>query len=175
MSEPGVHREASGVAPAIDRPSGRRRSDRIVGASRATQEVVDQALAAAGADIPVCITGPAGSGKDHVARAIHSWSKRSNGPLVVLACGATAGALLGRELFGCAASVYPTLPDEYEGALGRAAGGTLLVDHIEELPNELREALSKVISSGRYQREGDASARPMRARIIVSRVEASAW
>ena len=159
--------ESSG-ARAIDRPSGRRRSDRIVGASRATREVLDQAMAAASAELPVYVTGPLGSGKDHVARAIHSWSKSASGRLVVLACGASAEALPGRELFGCAASVYPTLPEEYEGALGRAAGGTLYIDHVEELPAELRSALGKALAEGRYQREGDASSRPLRARVIAS-------
>jgi two-component system response regulator GlrR len=145
-----------------------------VGASQATRDVVDQAMAAAAADIPVRIVGPSGVGKDHVARAIHSWSKRSGAPLVVLACGGTAEALLGRELFGCAASVYPTLPEEYEGALGRANGGTLYVDQVEDLAAPLREALAKVAADGRYQREGDASARPLRARILVSSSEAGA-
>jgi two-component system response regulator GlrR len=167
MSEPGAQREI-GAATAIDRPSGRRRSDRIVGASRATQEIVDQALAAAASDTPVCLAGPAGAGKAHVARAIHCWSKRSNGPLVVLSCSATSEPMLGRELLGCAASVYPSLPDEHEGALARAAGGTLYVDHLDTLPPPLRETLSRVVADSRYQREGDASARPLRARVIVS-------
>ncbi|MGH0029055.1 MAG: sigma-54-dependent transcriptional regulator [Myxococcota bacterium] len=142
-----------------------------MGASRATQEVVEQALAAAAADLPVRISGPPGSGKEHVARAIHTWGKRSSGPLVVLSCQATAEALLGREILGCAPSVYPTLPDEYEGALGRASGGTLLLGHFEELPAELSDGLAKVVTEGRYQREGDASPRPLRARVIVSSLE----
>jgi two-component system response regulator GlrR len=167
MSEPGAQREIGAVA-AIDRPSGRRRSDRIVGASRATQEVVDQALAASATDNPVYLCGPAGAGKAHVARAIHCWSKRSNGPLVVLSGGVAGDAMLGRELLGCAASIYPTLPDEHDGALARAAGGTLYVDHLDGLPGVVRETLSRVVADSRYQREGDASARPLRARVIVS-------
>jgi two-component system response regulator GlrR len=167
MSEPGVQREI-GAAAAIDRPSGRRRSDRIVGGSRATQEVVDQALSAAATDNPVYICGPDGAGKAHVARAIHCWSKRSNGPLVVLSCGSTSEAMLGRELLGCAASLYPTMPDEHEGAIARAAGGTLYVDHLDTLPGAVREALARVVADSRYQREGDASARPLRARVVVS-------
>jgi two-component system response regulator GlrR len=152
----------------VDRPSGRRRSDRIVGASRAAQEVIDQALTAAGVDLPVRISGPPGSGKKHVARAIHTWSKRNGGPLVVVPCGAAVEALLGRELFGCASAVYPTLPDEYEGALGRASGGTLLLSHFDELPSQLQDGFSKVVSEGRYQREGEPSPRSLRARVIVS-------
>ena len=169
MSEPGIHREAAANPTAIDRPTGRRRADRIVGASRLTQQVVDQAMAAAGLELPVLITGPTGAGKNHVARAVHAWSKRNTGPLVVLSAGAFSEALLGRELFGCASGAYPSLPDEYEGALGRAAGGTLLIDHIDEVPAALRDALAKVVADGRYQREGDSAPRPLRARIIVTR------
>ena len=101
MSEIGVHREGLGreAVGAIDRPIGRRRSDRIVGATRATQENVDQAMAAARADIPVLITGPEGSGKQHTARAIHAWSDRATQPFVVASCAAVSEALLGRELF----------------------------------------------------------------------------
>jgi two-component system response regulator GlrR len=167
MSEPGVQREAV-AANAIDRPSGRRRTDRIVGASRATQEIMEQALSAAATDHPVYISGPPGSGKAHVARAIHSWSKRSNGPLVVLSNGMASESLLARELLGCAASGHASAPDEHEGALARAAGGTLYVDHLDALPTALREILARVVSDSRYQREGDASARPLRARVIVS-------
>jgi len=170
MNEPGVLRDDA--ASAIDRSIGRRRGDRIVGVSRATQDVVEQAVAAAGSDLPVSIQGPAGSGKDHVARAIHAWSKRGSGPLVALRCAATAQALVGRELFGCAASVYPTLPDEHDGALGRAAGGTLLIDDYDQLPVALRTALTTALADGRYQREGDGTARPLRARVIVTTVEA---
>ncbi len=168
MSEPGIHREGAASSPAIDRPTGRRRADRIVGASRATQQVVDQAMAAAGLELPVLITGPPGSGKNHIARAVHAWSKRSGGPLVVLSAGAFSEALLGRELFGCAAGAYPSLPEEYDGALGRASGGTLLIDHIEEVPVALRDALAKAVADGRYQREGESNARPLRARIILT-------
>jgi two-component system response regulator GlrR len=134
--------------------------------------VVEQAMSAAGDELAVRIFGPSGSGKTHVARAIHAWSKRASGPFVTLACGTGSEALLGRELFGCAASVYPTLPDEYDGALGRAAGGTLMVGHANRLPAEQQQALAKALSDGRYQREGDASPRPVRARIVITSLTA---
>ena len=98
MSEPGIHRDGAMSPTAIERPMGRRRADRIVGASRSTQQVVDQAMAAAGLELPVLIVGPPGAGKNHIARAVHAWSKRNSGPLVVLSAGAFSEALLGREL-----------------------------------------------------------------------------
>ncbi len=173
MSEMGIHRGGSvGEATlAIERPTGRRRTDRIVGASRATQEVVDKAMAAAGADLPVRISGPEGSGKKHVARAVHAWSHRSGGPYVIVNCSVLVDHLAARELFGCSASVYPGLPEEYEGALSRAAGGTLLIDHFERLPNATREAVCKALADGRYAREGDGANSPLRARVVVSSVE----
>jgi two-component system response regulator GlrR len=172
MSEVGVHRGAvSGAGVATEQRTGRRRGDRIVGASRATQEVVEQALAAAGGDLPVCIVGPAGSGKEHIGRAVHAWSSRASGPFVVVCCSGVAEALLGREIFGCTASVYPTLPEDYEGALSRASGGTLLIGDVDRLPAASREMLAKVVADGRFQREGDSSTIPLRARIIATSTE----
>jgi two-component system response regulator GlrR len=169
MNEPGVHRDGPGdMGQDLGRPTGRRRSDRIVGASRATRDVVEQAMTAAADELGVQIAGPPGSGKLHVARAIHAWSKRASGPFVAFSGAAGDAALLGRELFGCAASVYPSLPGEHEGALGRAAGGTLVIAHIDRLPQEHQQSLAKAIGAGRYLREGDASPRPLRARIIVT-------
>ncbi len=170
MSEIGVHREETGRdgVEAIDRPIGRRRSDRIVGAARATQEIVDQAMAAARADLPVVITGPEGSGKEHTARAIHAWSDRAAEPFVVVSCAAVSGALLGRELFGCADGAYPLLPGEYAGALSRAAAGTLLVDRIDQIPDAVLQALLDAIETGSFRREGDSASTPLRARVIVT-------
>ena len=138
-----------------------------MGASRAMQEAVDQAMAAASTEHPVRIVGPPGSGKDHLARCIHSWGRRASGPYAVVSCVGVAPPLLGRELFGCTASTYPTLPEEFEGGLARAANGTLVIDHADRLPGATREALSKAMAEGRYLREGDAAPRPLRARVIA--------
>jgi len=166
MSELGARREVASNGGEA-REIGRRRSDRIVGASRAIQDVLEQAMAAAAADLPVRISGPAGSGKNHLARAIHAWSKRTGGPFVALSAQGVAPALLGRELYGCSASVYPTLPDEHDGALTRANGGTLVIDHVDRLPGTLRESLGKAIAEGRFLREGDSAPRALRARLIA--------
>jgi two-component system, NtrC family, response regulator GlrR len=156
------------VSPRADeRVTGRRRSDRIVGSSRATQDVIEQAIAAAASDLPVRISGPVGCGKDQIARAIHGWSGRAISPYVVISCVGVPEALRGRELFGCAESTYPSLPQAYDGGLARAAGGTLVVDHADRLGSDLWQALAKAIADGRFQREGDAGALPLAARVIA--------
>src|SRR5262245_18071283 len=172
MSESVALRDAS--PPVAERNLGRRRSDRIVGSSRAIQDVIDEAVAAAASELPVRISGPVGSGKGQVARAIHGRSARANGPFVVVSSDGVPEALRGRELFGCAESAYPSLPEAYDGALARAAGGTLLVDHADLLGSDLWQALAKAISDRRFQREGDAGAVPLAARVIaVSRAPLS--
>jgi two-component system response regulator GlrR len=80
-------------------------------------------------------------------------------------------ALLGRELFGCAAGVYPTLPEAHIGASQRASGGTLVLDHIEKLPSSLRESLSKAMSDQRYSREGDGTSLALDTRIVATSIE----
>jgi two-component system response regulator GlrR len=156
-----------GAPLADERVIGRRRNDRIVGSSRAIQDVIEQAVAAAASDLPVRISGPLGCGKDQVARAIHSWSRRANGPLAVISCVGVPEALRGRALFGCAESTYPSLPQAYDGGLAQAAGGTLIVDHADQLGSDLWQALAKALADGRFQREGDSVALPLNARLIA--------
>jgi two-component system response regulator GlrR len=170
MSERAARRDgwASESVAAVDRPTGRRQSDRIVGGARATQEAVDQAMAAASASLPVYVTGPEGSGRQHIARAIHSWSARAGGPFVTVVCAAGGESLVSRELFGSAASAQPLLTEEHAGALSRAAEGTLFLDSSERLPDAVRQALTKALSKGRFQREGAGASIAMQARVIAS-------
>jgi two-component system response regulator GlrR len=165
MTENGNEREVSATDSAgnIDRMIGRRRSDRIVGAARATREVVDQAMAAAHGDLPVLITGPEGSGKQHVARAIYAWSDRSTQPFVVIGCASAPEAALGREIFGSAESDA--------GTLSRAGGGTLLLDRIDRLPAAVCQSLQTAIKTRSFRREGEATSQPLAARILATSVE----
>jgi two-component system response regulator GlrR len=160
MSEVGVQREGSESALPIDRPSGRRRGDRIVGAGRATQEVVELAMVAARSERPVLITGPHGSGKDHLARAIHAWGSRSSGPYVVVSTSIVPEGQIGREIFGGAAG--------QEGALERAAGGTLVIDGVERLPEAVRAPLARAVTEGRFAREAEPVSAAVRARLIAT-------
>ena len=175
MSEGPVQRDRAAPEPArgVDRPSGRRRGDRVVGAGRATQEAVDQAVAVARSDRPVLLLGPQGSGKEHLARAIHGWSSRRTSPFVVVSCTAVSEALLAREIMGCSESAHTSLPEEYAGGLARAAGGTLLIDAIDRLPGAVHAAVMKALADGRFSREGDGVSQPLRARVMATAIESS--
>ncbi|MCP5060650.1 MAG: sigma-54-dependent Fis family transcriptional regulator [bacterium] len=148
--------------------AGRRREDRIVGSSEATRRLIAQATAAARSDLPVWLIGPAGSDKDLVARAIHSWGARSSRELEVLVCSAVPDALQGRELFGCAAGVYPAVPGEYAGALERATGSSLLLFDVEALREEVLKTLLRSLQTRSFRREGDNADRTLTARVITA-------
>jgi two-component system response regulator GlrR len=149
-------------------PVGRRREDRIVGASEATRQLIAQATAAARSELPVVVWGPPGSDRELVARAIHAWGPRKDAPLEMLSCAAIPEALQSRELFGCAEGVYPAVPGEYVGALERAAGTTLVLEDIDELRSDVAGNLWSACRERRFQREGESVPRPLTARLVCT-------
>jgi two-component system response regulator GlrR len=133
--------------------------------------VTDQAMAAARVDLPLLVTGAAGSGKEHISRAVHAWSNRAANPFVVVSCSAVNATLLGREIFGCAAGVYPLLQEAHVGALARADSGTVLLEEIDKLPDGVRSDLVTAIKQGAFQPEGGLPTSALRARIIATVIE----
>ncbi|MCC6641409.1 MAG: sigma-54-dependent Fis family transcriptional regulator [Deltaproteobacteria bacterium] len=150
------------------RPVGRRREDRIVGASRATERVIEQISAAARSDLPVLILGPSGTGKEFAARAVHAWGPRADGPFLTLACDAVPESTQARELFGSAAEATPLLPEACEGLLARAAGGSLLLEHVDRLRGDVAEMLTRAIVERRFRRAGEDAPVTLGARVIIA-------
>lgn len=150
---------AAGMPSAAGAPrsGGRRRSDRIVSASAATQAAVDQASATARSEAAVVIAGPSGSGRKHLARAIHQWSARAGGPLVEIQLAGLSENAQARELFGEGQG--------QTGALARAEGGTLVLENIDQLAptllarlsDQLRGAAGRVRLVATAVREGTAN------------------
>ncbi len=159
---------ASVEPSATSRAAGRRREDRLVGPSDATRRLIAQAAAAARTDLAVWIVAPPGADHGLVARAVHEWGPRAGRPLEIVACAGVPEALQGRELFGCAAGVYPAIPGAYSGALERAAGGTLLLEDVDQLRADLRASLLRSVASGSFRREGDQTARSLAARLVAT-------
>jgi two-component system response regulator GlrR len=147
---------------------GRRSNDRVVGASTRIQQAVQQAMTGARSQLPVLVMGPRGSGKGHFAHAIHEWSKVSGGPFVVASAAGTAQALQERELFGVSKTSEPLLSGGYAGALERAAGGTLVIDDVDQLATSVRVALIEAIKSGSFSRVGERETVVLQARVIAT-------
>src|SRR5574338_335150 len=150
------------------RAAGRRREDYIVGASSATRAVIQAATAAARTELPVIVSGPKGSEKELVARAVHLWGPRADAPLELVSCAGIPEALQRREIFGCAEGVYPALPGEHPGALERAAAGTLVLDGAEQLRRETLAELVRAAASRSFRPEGSTSPRSLGARLVVT-------
>ncbi len=162
----GITKEAGGSVRS--NLAGRRREDRIVGATQATQDLIAQATAAARSDLPVILTGPPGSDKDLVSRAIHTWGRRSESAFEAVSCSAIPEVLQAREIFGCAEGVYPALPAEYAGAVERASGSTLQLEGIDALRPDLLATIVQVIAEKAYRREGETTSRSLEARLICT-------
>jgi two-component system response regulator GlrR len=159
---------SSGSAESAESVTGRRRTDRIVGSSQPTRESVDQATAAARTNDTVVITGPPGSGRSHLARAIHEWSRRARNALTTFSAAATPEEEQQREIFGAAASAPPLLDGGRQGALERAGEGSLLIEGIDLLNPGVRSALVRALKEQRFTRVGDSEPLAIHARLLLT-------
>lgn len=111
---------------------------------------------AAATDAPVLILGEPGTGRSTLARAFHDASSRSAAPLVELDVGAIPSTLFESELFGYRAGAFTGAERASEGRMGRAEGGTLVLDHVEELPLTTQPKLLRLVAERRYSPLGEA-------------------
>ena len=140
----------------------------IVGESPAAWELRGRIAFSAGRDAHLLITGPTGTGKELVARAIHESSTRRGRALVARNASTFPSALIDAELFGNLAN-YPNVGmPERPGLVGQADRSTLFLDEIGELPIELQAHLLRVLDSGEYQRLGDARPRASDLRLLAA-------
>ena len=89
---------------------------------------------AAASDSPILILGEPGTGRSTVARAFHRASPRHDGPLIEVDPGAIPSTLFESELFGFRAGAFTGAESRIAGRVERAKGGTLVLDHVEEIP-----------------------------------------
>ena len=114
------------------------------------------------------INGPFGAGKKTIARALHKLSPAHNGPFLVVNCGALRESSGERELWGSENWPLPGLLMDASGLLERADHGTLLLDHIYEMPLSLQSKLLRVIQTGEFQRVGSTTPRRVDVRVIAT-------
>jgi PAS domain S-box-containing protein len=139
----------------------------ILGKSRSLALIIKQAQQVARGTSNILITGESGTGKGMLAAAIHSASNRSNGPLIIVNCGAIPEALLESELFGYAGGAFTGA--KREGKAGKfelADGGTIFLDEIGDLPLHLQVKLLHVLQSKQVERVGSNKLVSINIRVI---------
>ncbi|WP_277057093.1 sigma-54 interaction domain-containing protein [Trichlorobacter lovleyi] len=116
----------------------------------------------------VLLNGETGTGKELMARTIHSLSKHSSGPFVALNCGALPDTLLESELFGYKAGAFTGATKDKPGRFALAKGGTLFLDEIGEVSPALQVRLLRVLQEHCYEPLGGTTPVTTDARIIVA-------
>ncbi len=138
----------------------------MIGNSGVMQPVYRLARLLAPRNTTVLITGPTGSGKEVVARAIHSLSPRAARTFAVVNCAAIPETLLEAELFGYARGAFTGAMQSYAGRIQAAQGGTLLLDEIGEMPLSLQPKLLRFLERKELQRLGSAEVVRIDTRVI---------
>ncbi|WP_068409221.1 sigma-54 interaction domain-containing protein [Planctomyces sp. SH-PL62] len=140
----------------------------IVGAETGLREVMEQIELVSTADAPVLILGETGSGKEVVARAIHTRSRRASGPFLRVNCGAIPAELVDSELFGHEKGSFTGAVGERKGWFERADGGTLFLDECGELPPAAQVRLLRILQDGWFERVGGEKPRRADVRIVAA-------
>ncbi len=140
----------------------------LVGNSPAMQEVYKKIGALAGADATVLIVGESGTGKELVARAIHYNSPRAERPFVPVNCAALPEELLASELFGHVRGSFTGAIRDRAGKFEAAAGGTIFLDEVAEMPESMQLKLLRVLEERRFERVGSTEAVEADVRILAA-------
>ena len=128
-------------------PSSATAFGELLGKSHAMRSVFAILERAARTDTTVLITGETGTGKEVTAEAVHSQSRRSDGPFVVVDCASIPANLVESELFGHVKGAFTHAERDRAGAFRSANGGTIFLDEIGELPVELQSRLLRVLET----------------------------
>jgi transcriptional regulator with GAF, ATPase, and Fis domain len=140
----------------------------MVGASVAMRRMFARIEQVAATPATVLITGETGTGKEAVAEALVQASPRASAPFVVIDCSALPANLIESELFGHVKGAFTGAHGDYRGAFERAAGGTVFLDEIGELPLDLQPKLLRVLERREVRRIGSESVRAVDVRVIAA-------
>jgi len=144
------------------------RFGRLVGRSHQMQEVYNLISRVAPTSATALIVGESGTGKELVAETIHALSRRAEKPLFAVNCGAVSPNLIESELFGHEKGSFTGADRRRPGYFERAAGGTIFLDEITEMPAELQVKLLRVLESGRFLRVGGNESIETDVRILAA-------
>ena len=157
------------LPPAVGSLLGRRhRAPSLVACSATMRRVETLAKRAASTGLSVLITGETGTGKELVARTIHSLSPLAQRPFLAINCGSLRAELAPSQLFGHRKGSFTGAHAEGLGLVEAAHGGTLFLDEIGELPPDVQVTLLRFLESGEYLRLGETRVRRADVRLIAA-------
>jgi two-component system response regulator AtoC len=157
---------ATSVPPASELPVGPQ--SMIVGNHPEIVEVYKAVARAAPLPVPVLVQGETGTGKELVARALHSFGANPEGPFVALNCGAIPDTLLESELFGHRRGAFTGADRDHRGAIEQASKGTVFLDEVGELPPLLQVKLLRFLQEGEIRPLGSESAIQVSGRVVAA-------
>ena len=138
----------------------------IVGQDPKMVQIYRQIQRVAEHDYPVLITGETGTGKELVAAAIHSESRRHSGPFVPVNCGALPEGVVESELFGHVKGAFSGAVRDKKGRFELAHGGTIFLDEVAELPKSLQVKLLRVLENSTFMRVGGEKSVTVDVRVL---------
>ncbi len=142
--------------------------EEIVGHAPALTTVLEAVSRVAATDTTVLITGETGTGKELIARALHSASKRKDRPLIKINCAALPSGLVESELFGHEKGAFTGAIARRMGRFELADGGTLFLDEIGELPPEAQAKLLRVLQEREFDRVGGTAPITADVRVLAA-------
>jgi len=142
--------------------------EHIVGESDAMKRMYHLIDRVAPSTSTVLVTGRSGTGKELVARAIHSRSERSNRPFVAINCGAIPETLFESELFGYKKGAFTGAVRDKDGVFKSAAGGSLFLDEVGEIPLQVQVKLLRAIETREIKPLGSTTVVPINVRLIAA-------
>ena len=142
--------------------------DNIIGKSRALQSVLTIVEKIADTNSTVLVTGPSGTGKELVARALHYNSRRADRALVTVNCGAIPEELLESELFGHVKGAFTNAVHHREGRFALADGGTIFLDEIGDMSPNLQVKLLRVLQEKTFEPVGSSKTIKVDVRVIAA-------
>ncbi len=142
--------------------------DNIVGKSAALQRMLAVVERVADTDSTVLVTGESGTGKELVAQALHYNSRRAEGPLVTVNCGAIPEELLESELFGHVKGAFTNAVAHREGRFTLADGGTIFLDEIGDMSPTLQVKLLRVLQERTFEPVGSSKTQNVDVRVVAA-------
>ena len=140
----------------------------IIGESEALMRVLNDVKKVAPTQATVLISGETGTGKELIARSIHSLSPRAEEPFIKVNCPAIPSNLIESEFFGHEEGAFTGATRKREGRFKVADGGTIFLDEIGELPIDLQSKLLRVLQEGEFEPVGSSKTERVDVRVIAA-------